>query len=428
VSIACSGAAGQFLATATSNGGWLSVSPFSGNTPATLSVSVNSIGLAAGSYSGSVSASSATCGAAPVLPVTVIVSPAPAPVPSPVPTITPSSLSFNYQTGSANPFDQTISLGGAAGLIFTATASSSGWLAVNPSGAATPANLTVAVNPAALSPGTYSGVILIATNTGSMGTSQSVAVTLTVSTAAAPPIVIPIPNITSLVNAASLLATPLAPGEIISFFGRGLGPVESAQFRLTPGGLIDNSLVGTRVLIDGTPAPIVYTQAGQVNAIVPYSVAGKSTVQVMVEYQGVRSASGSFLVAAAAPAIFTTDGSGHGQGAILDQDTSVNSDLNPADRGSIVVLYATGAGQMDPGGIDGAITGTNLARPVAAVSVLVDGQDTEVLYAGAAPGLVAGVLQVNFRLPSQVRTGAAVGVLLKVGRFTSQPGVTLAVR
>lgn len=428
VSIACSGAAGQFLATATSNGGWLSVSPFSGNTPAALIVSVNSIGLAAGSYSGSVSASSAACGATPVLPVTVTVSAAPGPVPSPVLTITPSSLAFTYQTGSVNPFDQTISLGGSAGQIFTATASSSGWLAVSPPGAATPANLTVAVNPSALVAGTYSGVILIATNSGSTGTSQSVAVTLTVSTAAAPPIVIPIPNISSLVNAASLLATPLAPGEIISFFGRGLGPVESAQFRLTPSGLIDNSLVGTRVIVDGAPAPIVYTQAGQVNAIVPYSVAGKSTVQVMVEYQGVRSAPASFAVAAASPAIFTIDGSGHGQGAILDQDTSVNSDLNPADRGSIMVLYATGAGQMDPAGIDGAITGRDLARPLAAVSVLVDGQDTEILYAGAAPGLVAGALQVNFRLPPQVRTGAAIGVLLKVGRFTSQPGVTLAIR
>jgi uncharacterized protein (TIGR03437 family) len=198
--------------------------------------------------------------------------------------------------------------------------------------------------------------------------------------------------------------------------------------RLTPGGLVDNSLAGTRVIIDGTPAPMLYTQAGLVSAIVPFSVAGKSTVQVQIEYQGVRSDPVSFLVAAAAPAIFSIDGSGRGQGAILDQDTSVNSDLNPGDRGSIMVLYASGAGQMVPASDDGVITGTDLAKPVAPVSVLVDGQDTEILYAGAAPGLVAGVLQVNFRLPQQISTGSAVGILLKVGRFTSQPGVTVAIR
>jgi uncharacterized protein (TIGR03437 family) len=71
--------------------------------------------------------------------------------------------------------------------------------------------------------------------------------------------------------------------------------------------------------------------------------------------------------------------------------------------------------------------GSTLAHPVLAVSVLVDGQNAEVLYAGSAPGLVAGVLQVNFRVPGLLRTGA-VGLLVKVGRFTSQAGVTMAIR
>ena len=83
---------------------------------------------------------------------------------------------------------------------------------------------------------------------------------------------------------------------------------------------------------------------------------------------------------------------------------------------------------MFPASEDGAITGALLARPLASVAVNVDGQDARVTYAGSAPGLVAGVLQVNFQLPLQVRTGAAVPLLLKVGRFTSQSGVTLAIR
>jgi uncharacterized protein (TIGR03437 family) len=430
VSLSCGGVAAQFLATATSNGSWLFVSPSGGTTPGTLAISVNPGGLAPGSYTGSISATANSCGAAPALPVTLTVIAPPAPITNPSLTITPGSLTFTYQAGGANPADQTLLLtvSGGVGLAFTATASSAGWLSVSPPSGAAPASLNVSVNPAGLLAGTYSGVVLISASTGAAGSSQNIAVSLTVSAAAPPPITNPVPIITLLVNGASLLPSPLSPGEIISFYGRGLGPTDSAAFLLTPTGMVENSLAGTRVIIDGTPAPMLYTQAGQVNAIVPFSVAGKSSVQVQLEYQGIRSAPASFVVADAAPAIFSIDGSGRGQGAILDQDTSVNSDLNPADRGSIVVLYASGAGQMVPATSDGAITGTDPAKPVALVSVLVDGQITEILYAGAAPGLVAGALQVNFRLPQQVRTGAAIGILLKVGRFTSQPGVTLAIR
>jgi uncharacterized protein (TIGR03437 family) len=431
VSLTCSGVTAQFQATATSNGSWLFVSPSSGTTPATLTVSVNPGGLSPGSYTGSINASGSPCGAAPALPVTLTVNPPPAPITTPILTITPGSLSFNYQVGGASPASQTLALtvSGGASLAFTATASSAGWLAVNPESGSAPASLVATVNPAGLTAGTYSGVILIASSSGASGSSQTVAVTLAVSAAAPPaPITNPAPSITSVVNGASLLLSPLAPGEIVTFYGRGLGPLDSAPFRLTPAGLVDTSLAGTRVLINGTPAPMLYTQDGQVNAIVPFSVVGQSTVQVQLEYQGAGSAPASFVVAAAAPAIFTLDGSGHGQGAILDEDTSLNSDLNPADRGSIAVLYASGVGQMVPSSDDGAITGTVLSQPVAPVSVLVDGQNTEVLYAGSAPGLVAGMLQVNFRVPAEARTGGAVGILLKVGRFTSQPGVTIAIR
>jgi uncharacterized protein (TIGR03437 family) len=236
------------------------------------------------------------------------------------------------------------------------------------------------------------------------------------------------PRISSLVNAASLLSSPLAPGEIISIFGAGLGPEQEQLMRITPGNLVDSSLAGTRVIINGKAAPLLYTRAGQVNTIVPYSVAGRSTVQVQLENQGVPAAIATFSVADASPAVFTIDGSGRGQAAALNEDTSVNSTLNPADRGSIAVLYCSGAGVMVPPSDDGEITGTTLARPVLPVSVLVDGQNATVLYAGSAPGEVAGVLQVNFRVPTQVRAGANVGVLLKVGRFTSQAGATLAIR
>jgi uncharacterized protein (TIGR03437 family) len=280
-----------------------------------------------------------------------------------------------------------------------------------------PATLSVAVDPTGLAAGSYSGLITI-TPSGGSGT-QSVPVTLLIAA--------PLPTLTSLLNGGSLQVTPVAPGEIISIFGQGLGPAAGTTLNLTPDGLVANTLSGTRVLFDGAPGPLLYAQSGQINAVVPYSISGKQTVQIVVEFEGSDSAPANVLVAPAAPAIFTLDQSGHGPGAILNQDTSVNSDLNPADRGSIVTLYASGAGLLVPAAQDGVVT-TELASATLPVAVLVDGQNTDITYAGAAPGLVSGVLQVNFRLPLQATTGKAVGVLLKVGRFTSQSGVTLAIR
>jgi uncharacterized protein (TIGR03437 family) len=406
------GGASQAVTLTASNAGWLSVSALTATAPAVVSVAVNPAGLTSGTYIGAIVLASAAGSQS--VPVTLNVSGAGAPPP------VVGGLSFSYQPGGSPPGPQYLPIsGGAGGLAFTATAASrEGWLRVSPSTGTLPATLTVSADPGALGQGTYTGSITITPG------GLPVPVTLTVGPAPG----LSAPRLTSLVNAASLLSSPLAPGEIISIFGSGLGPEQEQLMRITPGNLVDSALGGTRVIIDGKAAPVLYTRGGQVNTIVPYSVVGRSTIQAELEYQGMRAAVATFSVADAAPAIFTTDGSGRGQAAALNEDTSVNSDLNPVDRGTIAVLYGTGAGAMTPPVEDGAIAGTELSHPVLPVSVLVDGQNATVTYAGSAPGEVAGVLQVNFRIPSQVRTGAAVGVLLKVGRFTSQAGVTLAIR
>jgi len=217
-------------------------------------------------------------------------------------------------------------------------------------------------------------------------------------------------NSGGVVNAASYAAGPVAPGEIVTLFGSGLGPS------------------ATRVLFDGLAAPLVYASDTQVSAVVPYGVAGKSTTQVAVERQGARSDAVSLPLAECAPGIFTLDSSGKGQAAILNQDNTVNSASNPAPRGSIVMLFATGEGQTDPPGVDGKPAADPLPKPLLPVSVTIGGLSAHVLYAGGAPGLIAGVLQVNARIPESVATGAAVSVSLTVGQATSQAGVTLAVR
>ncbi len=238
------------------------------------------------------------------------------------------------------------------------------------------------------------------------------------------------PPLTSagITNAASFLGGAISPGEMISLFGSGIGPQELAGLELTPDGLfVAKELAGVRVLFDGISAPLLYAQARQVGAIVPYAIAGRATALVRLESGGRLVREVRLPVIATTPALFTLDASGAGAAAALNQDTTMNGPDNPAVRGEIVVLFASGAGQMTPAVADGRIGARPLARPLVPVSVTIDGQDAQVLYAGSAPDQVAGVLQMNVRVPAQARAGA-VPVWFQVGGNTSQPGVTISVR
>ncbi|MCX6608186.1 MAG: hypothetical protein NTV52_31990 [Acidobacteria bacterium] len=234
-----------------------------------------------------------------------------------------------------------------------------------------------------------------------------------------------------VVNAASGRGNGVSPGLITAIYGVNLGPTELALGGLTADNTRFNTAAGgTRVLFDGVAAPVIYSSQGQISVIAPYSLAGRTTTSVVVESGGVRTEPVTLPVVAALPAMFTANQSGTGQGAILNQDGSVNSAANPAAAGSIIVLFATGEGQTTPTGVDGLLaTGTPLPRPVAQPTrVTVGGQEAEVLYSGAAPGLVAGLWQINARLSATVPTGAAVPIVLRVGEGVSIAGVTVAVR
>jgi len=243
-----------------------------------------------------------------------------------------------------------------------------------------------------------------------------------------PPFVFSVTNAASFETAWSFTSVPrgVAPGELVTLFGVSLGPRTLTTLALTPDGQVATNLAETRVLFDGVAAPLVYVLEGQISAIVPYAVTGRSSTRLQVEYRGVRSEAYTVPVVESAPGIFTLDSSGRGAGAILNQDGTINSPSQPAATGSIIVLYATGEGQTDPAGIDGKLAGEILPKPRLPVSVSIGGRNAEVLYAGAAPGLVAGVLQVNVRIPVGLPSGN-LPVLLTIGSRMSQPDVTVAV-
>ena len=242
----------------------------------------------------------------------------------------------------------------------------------------------------------------------------------------------PVLSASDVVNAADYSGGRVAPGEIVVLYPRNVGPAVLAGAQLDGDGRTTTLLGETRVWFDGIAAPMVYSVTGQVSAVVPYALAGRKTTRVVVEYQGVRSPAVELAVVPSAPALFTLDSSGKGQAGMLNEKGCCNSARNPAVRGGFAALYATGAGQSTPAGIDGSVAAFDRIAeypvPVLPVRVTVGGRPAEIQYAGAAPHAVAGLLQVNFRVPADAPTGDAVPLVLTVGEGRSPDGVTMAVR
>jgi uncharacterized protein (TIGR03437 family) len=175
---------------------------------------------------------------------------------------------------------------------------------------------------------------------------------------------------------------------------------------------------------------MLYASAAQVNAIVPYEIQNRVTVQVHIvsTVNGAQVSTPNFAMqtGATAPGIFTVTQNGRGQGAILNQDNSYNGAATPAAKGSIVQVFATGEGIESPDLATGSVTsGTHV--PAAKVTAIVNGAPAEVTFAGAAPGAVAGLFQVNVRIPLGAPSGD-VPITVSVGGASSQPAVTVAVQ
>ncbi len=212
-----------------------------------------------------------------------------------------------------------------------------------------------------------------------------------------------------VLSAASLLPGPVSPGEALTIVG---APALAAV---------------SGVLFNGAPAPILYTGPGQVNAVVPFGLdlSANAELELMAGSQALGDV--TVAVAPVSPALFTANSNGTGAGVILNQDYTVNSSANPARAGSVVILYGTGFGQVNPPAADGK-PAPGAAPTVAPVTASIGSVPADVLYAGAAPGLIAGVVQINVRIPVGVTPGAAAQISLTVGGTTTAPGVTVAVQ
>ena len=209
--------------------------------------------------------------------------------------------------------------------------------------------------------------------------------------------------------------TGIAAGELIRLLGRNMGPAAAVPGSVAAGVLV-SAVAGVQVTFDGVAAPLLWVSAQEIDLVTPFELATKSTTTVQVQYNGNQSNAVEVAVNAADLQIL----------GVFNEDFSVNSASNPAQAGSVMTLYVAGAGPTNPPSQDGQINAAPLAGPATPIQVewLVDNPSgvttLPITYAGAAPGLAAGIFQVNFIAPQQslaavnVLQGTSFGVLISV--------------
>ena len=233
------------------------------------------------------------------------------------------------------------------------------------------------------------------------------------------------PQVDSVVSGANYHGGAVAPGQIVSLFGQGLGPDQTMGGQLYEGEL--SSYLGkTQVTFNGIPAALLATRKNQVNAVVPPEIAGDNEVEIMLTFGSGVSLPLVMAVQPTSPALFTLDGSGSGQAAALNQDATVNGSGNPNPLNHVLVLFGTGFGLWNESISGTAVIGGNPPTPKAAVSVTLGGVEATILYVGGSPGSTSGLVQMNVVPGDGTPTGDAVEAIVTVGGESSASGVTVA--
>ncbi len=378
--------------TATTSIPWLSLTQSRGGFPGVVAGTANAAGLAAGSYTGSISVAGTAVGGTQTIsiPVTLTVnSPA-------VLTANPAAISMasSYPAGSATGY--TIQTG-AAGLAFTVStsASSAGWLTVSPTSGIAPTAITVTLDPSKATPGIYTDSIVVS----SPGvTSVSIAVKMAVSGF--------VSTLPQQVNAATQAGPDhtVAPNEIVTLY------------------LTDFSCATAPVVsINGTAVSWSSYASGQINYLVPANITSPAALTVACNGTTAWSFNG-LATAAVVPGVFTLTGTGKGQAAVVNSDGTINGSTNPAGRGSWLSVYGTGFGVFN------AVGTTGLKTVGGTVTATLGGMDATVLYAGNTPGATDGLQQFNLQIPAGVTAGTAVPIVLTVNGTPTQATATVSVK
>ena len=236
----------------------------------------------------------------------------------------------------------------------------------------------------------------------------------------------------TIVSSSSFKSGSVSPGELISVYGANLGPATPVS--ATGSGNLPTALGGTTVSFDGVAVPLFYVSSSEVSVETPVTLNPGSNTSIQVTSTFGQSQAVTLPVVPARPGIYTIESGGAGQARAINQDGTTNgngtvtangSDV-PAPAGTVIQLFASGLGALDPQVATGAPAPSDpLSKATLPITATVAGLAADVQYAGAAPTLV-GLYQVNVAIPANCPNGQ-VGVTLNAGGNVSQDGVVITV-
>lgn len=220
---------------------------------------------------------------------------------------------------------------------------------------------------------------------------------------------------------------PVAPGTLVSLFGSNLNAANDVPSALP----LPSRLGDVEVRLNDQPIPLLFAGPGQINAQIPYTVAGDIEYQLEIRRGAAIVTPQPVVISQSRPGIFTVDQSGQGQGhiyrAMPDFSQILADPARAATAGEVLVIYCNGLGATNPAVLAGAAAPTNpLAVTANPVTLTIGGRPATIAFAGLAPGFT-GLYQINAVVPTGIAPGPTVPVVITVAAQSSPP-VTMAIR
>lgn len=394
----------------TDGGTWLIARATGGSFSAssTVMVSPNINGLLKGTYHGNIRVTDPSAANSPVdVPVSLLVE-------DPKPVMQLNSDGFLFSAPTPGPFilkatlDIFIFNTGTGLLKWTATTNQS-WLSLSATSgeASVDSSIDMSVDTRGLNVGIYRAEIAVISNAVSGAATRTIPVVLGIGVS------LPELNAGGVVNGASFTSATVAPGSVVSIFGRNMGPAKGLQAALV-GGKLPTNLGDVRVLFNGVPAPLFYVSDLQLNVQVPMELAGSYQARVQVFYGDVPTEPLTVNLRAADPGVFLVNGL---PGVFFANSATQVTPQSQAKGGDYLTLWATGLGAVESSVETGA-PATAALRTRVVPKVTVGGVPATVLYSGLAPGFV-GLYQINIQVPDNAPSGNASLVLSMGGTETA---------
>ncbi len=232
----------------------------------------------------------------------------------------------------------------------------------------------------------------------------------------------------TVLNAASYVAGVVSPGELVAIKGYQLGPAIAQQSAVAPRATPE-CIPGDPICFGigpsgGFGAPVLYRQGEQINVQVPWELAGTTSTQIFLDYQGqiVNTSPGQAApigpfygvpITGAVPGILSIDNS----------DGTRNSPSNPARPGDFITIYGTGGGLANATGVTGGSWPLSTPEPALTLRthITIGGEDARVLYSGVSPLNASGIFQINVLVPADLPSSANASLGLTIGDGSSPP-------